>query len=56
VLVECADAALAETLAQHEKTKPLCLRAGERHLAVSAADEEKFRQALHDLGYCLPRV
>jgi hypothetical protein len=56
VLVECADAALAETLAQHEKTKPLCLRAGERHLTVSAADEEKFRQALHDLGYCLPKV
>ncbi len=56
VLVECADAALAETLAQHEKTKSLCLRAGEKHLAVSAADEEKFRQALHNLGYCLPKV
>jgi hypothetical protein len=56
VLVECADAALAEELAQHEKTKPLCLRAGERHLVVSAADEEKFRQVLHNLGYCLPKV
>jgi hypothetical protein len=56
VLVECADAALAEDLAQHEKTKPLCLRAGERHLVVSAADEERFRQALHNLGYCLPKV
>lgn len=56
VLVECADAALAEILAQHDKTKPLCLRAGERHLVVSAADGEKFRQALHDLGYCLPKV
>lgn len=56
VLVECADAALAETLAQHEKTKLLCLRAGEKYLAVFAADEEKFRQALHNLGYCLPKV
>ena len=51
VLMECADAALAETIAQHEKTKPLCLRAGEKHLVVSAADEEKFRQMLHNLGY-----
>ncbi len=56
LLVECADAALANKLAQHEKMKALCLRAGERHLVVSAADEEKFRQALHNLGYCLPKV
>jgi hypothetical protein len=56
VLVECTDAQLAETLAQHEKTKPLCLRAGDRHLVVAAQDEEKFRQALHNLGYCLPKV
>lgn len=56
VLIECADAALAETLSQHDKMKPLCLRAGEKYLAVSAADEEKFRQVLHDLGYCLPKV
>ncbi|MBA3768431.1 MAG: hypothetical protein H0W99_15915 [Acidobacteria bacterium] len=56
VLVECADAQLAETLAQHEKTKPLCLRAGDRYLVVAAQDEEKFRQALHNLGYCLPKV
>lgn len=56
VLVECADVALAETLAQHEKMKPLCLRAGERHLVVSVADEEKFRQELYNLGYCLPKV
>jgi hypothetical protein len=56
VLIECADAQLAETLTQHEKTKPLCLRAGERHLVVAVADEEKFRQALHNLGYCLPKV
>lgn len=55
-LIECADAALAETIAQHEKTKLLCLRAGEKHLVVSAADEEKFRQMLHNLGYCLPKV
>jgi signal transduction histidine kinase len=56
VLIECADAQLAEALAQHEKTKPLCLRAGEKHLVVVAADEEKFRQALRNLGYCLPKV
>lgn len=56
VLIECADAQLAETLAQHEKTKALCLRAGAKHLVVAAQDEEKFRQALHLLGYCLPKV
>ncbi|MCA1635128.1 MAG: hypothetical protein LC802_15910 [Acidobacteria bacterium] len=55
VLVECADAQLAEALAQLERTRPLCLRAGEKHL-VAAADEEKFRQMLHNLGYCLPKV
>jgi hypothetical protein len=56
VLIECADAQLAETLSQHEKMKTLCLRAGEKHLVVAAANEEKFRQALHNLGYGLPKV
>ncbi len=56
VLIECADAALAKALAQHEKIKPFCLRAGEKHLVVAAVDEEKFRQLLHNLGYCLPKV
>ena len=56
VLIECADAELAETLARHEKTKQLCLRAGEKHLVVSLNDEEKFRHALHIIGYCLPKV
>jgi hypothetical protein len=56
LLIECADAELAETIATHERTKKLCLRAGDRHLAVKADAEEQFRKALHALGYGMPRV
>lgn len=56
LLVECADAELAELIANHERTKKLCLRAGERHLAVKADVEEQFRKAVHLLGYGMPRV
>jgi hypothetical protein len=56
LLVECADAELAELIANHERTKKLCLRAGEKHLAVKADAEEQFRKAIHLLGYGMPRV
>lgn len=56
LLVECADAELAELIANHERTKKLCLRAGERHLAVKADAEEQFRKTVHLLGYGMPRV
>jgi hypothetical protein len=56
LLIECADAELAELLATHERTKKLCLRAGEKHLVVKEAEEETFRKAAHLLGYGMPRV
>lgn len=55
LLIECANTELAELIANHERTKKLCLRAGERHLAVKAEAEEQFRKALHALGYGMPR-
>ncbi|MGE0133188.1 MAG: hypothetical protein AB7U82_34355 [Blastocatellales bacterium] len=56
LLIECADAELAELIANHERTKKLCLRAGERHLAIKADAEEQFRKAVHLLGYGMPRL
>jgi len=56
LLIECVDAEVAETVAGHERTKKLCLRAGERHLVVRVEAEEQFRKALHALGYGMPRV
>jgi hypothetical protein len=56
LLIECADAELAELIANHERTRKLCLRAGEKHLAVKADAEEQFRKAVHLLGYGMPRV
>jgi hypothetical protein len=56
LLIECADANIAEQVANHDVTKPLCQRAGDRHLVVQANAEEPFRQALHTLGYGMPRV
>jgi hypothetical protein len=56
LLIECADAELAELIANHERAKKLCLRAGERHLVVNADAEEQFRKTVHLLGYGMPRV
>jgi hypothetical protein len=56
LLIECQDAEIAELIASHERTKKLCLRAGERHLVVKVEAEEQFRKTLHVLGYGLPRV
>jgi hypothetical protein len=56
LLIECADAEIAELVAHHECTKQLCQRTGERHVVVWAAAEEQFRKALHTLGYGMPRV
>lgn len=54
-LIECADAVLATLIANDSRTKPYCLLAGERHLAVPAATESRFRSALRKLGYGLPK-
>ena len=56
LLIECADAEIADLVAHHECTKQLCQRTGERHGVVWAAAEEQFRKALHTLGYGMPRV
>jgi hypothetical protein len=56
LLIECADAELAEMIANHERTKKLCLRAGDKHLAVKVEAEEQFRKAVHLLGYGMPRA
>lgn len=52
-LIECADAALAERIANAEAVKNYCLRAGERHLVVPANREQHFRRELERLGYIL---
>ncbi len=52
-LVECADAALAERIANAEAVKNYCLRAGDRHLVVPANREQHFRRELERLGYIL---
>ena len=54
-LIECADVMLATLIANDSRTKPFCLLAGERHLAVPVNSEARFRSALRKLGYGLPR-
>ncbi len=56
LLIECADAALADLLATHERTAKLCRRTGERGLAVRLEAEDKFRKAIRELGYGMPRA
>jgi hypothetical protein len=56
LLIECADAALADLLATHERTAKLCQRTGERGLVVRAHAEAKFRKAIRELGYGMPRA
>jgi len=51
VLIECANAEIARLIAGHKETAKLCLPAGPRHLAVRTDHAEKFRIALHILGF-----
>ena len=55
LLIECADTALAEQLATHARTARLCRRTGERGLVVRTETEDKFRRAIRELGYGMPR-
>ena len=55
LLIECADADLAALLATDPRTAKHCLRAGERNLVVPAESEHAFRNAIHALGYGMPR-
>jgi len=52
-LIECADAALAERIANAEAVRNYCLRAGDRHLVVPANREQHFRRELERLDYIL---
>ncbi len=54
LLIECASAEIADRIAADKRTARLCLRAGERHLAVYAAKANAFRRAIHALGYGMP--
>lgn len=56
LLIECADAALADLVAGHDSTRGLCVRVGPQSLAVKIDAVERFREAVHGLGYGLPRV
>ena len=53
-LIECADASLAESIANDTHCKKYCLRAGDSYLVVHAGRENQFRKALRQLGYSLP--
>ena len=51
VLIDCADADIAARLTTDKRTAKLCLRAGERVLAVQTASEAAFRKAARAMGY-----
>lgn len=53
-LVECADPATAALIARDTRTAAYCRLLGDRHLAVAAEHDVKFREALAGLGYALP--
>lgn len=52
-LVECADAPLAQLIANDSRLRNLCFPAGDRHLAVPKENESAFRKGLRELGYVL---
>ena len=54
LLVDCADAEIAARLTTDKRTAKLCLRAGERLLAVPTASEAAFRKAARAMGYGMP--
>jgi hypothetical protein len=51
VLIECRDEEAADTIAGHEETASLCLRAGPRTLAVRTDQMDRFRQRVRLLGF-----
>ncbi|MGR9108305.1 MAG: hypothetical protein ACU843_15400 [Gammaproteobacteria bacterium] len=55
-LIECADEAIAEQIAQHPVTRSLCQSAGPGHLVVRIESEERFRKAVNGLGFGMPKV
>lgn len=55
-LLHCDSAALAKMLAEDPATKPHCLHAGGRVIAVPQRAQRAFRNGLRKLGYVLPEV
>jgi hypothetical protein len=56
LLIECHSAEIAEIVAANPKTGKLCQRTGDRGLVVIEEKEKAFREALHSIGYGMPRV
>ena len=54
LLIECANAEIADRVAADKRAARLCLRTGERHLTVYAGKTDAFRRAIHALGYGMP--
>jgi hypothetical protein len=54
-LIECNQANLAVLIANDSRTKKFCQLAGDRYLVVLSENETKFRSALRQMGYVLPR-
>jgi len=55
LIIECADAEIADAIAAHNCTKDLCQRAGVKNLIVPTALEDLFRKGVHVLGYGIDR-
>jgi hypothetical protein len=53
-VIECADPAVAALISRDRSLRPLCRLIGDRHLAVAADQEPKFRKAVLKLGYVMP--
>jgi hypothetical protein len=53
-VIECADPAVAALISRDRSLRPLCRLIGDRHLAVAADQESKFRKAVLKLGYVMP--
>lgn len=51
LLIECQSPEIARQIARHRETAKLCLPAGERHLAVRIEHEDRFREAVHVIGF-----
>jgi hypothetical protein len=54
-VLDCGSLELAEILSDNVSLKRYCRHAGGSSLLVYTENEEKFRHALHALGYCWPR-
>lgn len=54
LLIQCADAEIADRIAANPQAAKYCLRAGPRSLSVPVKSEKRFRKAVHALGFAFP--